>query len=84
MVGMNSISAAGPNETEEFNISRRIKQYKDSQMMIIDGGTLTAICTKRELMDEFFQAAHKAKSVCVCRCAPKQKAIVAREIKKIT
>jgi len=53
-------------------------------MMIIDGGTLTAICTKQELMDEFFQAAHKAKSVCVCRCAPKQKAIVAREIKKVT
>lgn len=53
-------------------------------MMIIDGGTLTAICSKKELSDEFFAATQTAKSVCVCRCAPKQKAIVAREIKAIT
>ena len=52
--------------------------------MIIDGGTLTAICSKKELSDEFFAATSNAKSVCVCRCAPKQKAIVAREIKAIT
>lgn len=46
-------------------------------MLIIDGSTLSAITSKQELSDEFFQAARNAKSVCVCRCAPKQKAIVA-------
>jgi phospholipid-translocating ATPase len=72
------------NETDELHISRRIKQFKGSEMLIIDGGTLTAITSKKELSDEFFNAAKTAKSVCVCRCAPKQKATVASQIKALT
>lgn len=53
-------------------------------MLIIDGSTLTAITSKPDLTKEFFEAAQHAKSVCVCRCAPKQKAIVAKEIKFTT
>jgi len=33
---------------------------------------------------EFFSKAKDAKSVCICRCAPKQKAIVANKIKSYT
>jgi phospholipid-translocating ATPase len=32
----------------------------------------------------FFRAASAARSVCVCRCSPKQKAEVARNVKKFT
>lgn len=36
------------------------------------------------LKERFFKAASDAKSVCVCRCSPKQKAQVARCVKFYT
>ena len=36
------------------------------------------------MTNRFFTVAAESKSVCVCRCSPTQKALVAKNIKKIT
>jgi phospholipid-translocating ATPase len=51
---------------------------------MVDGNTLDIIINSPGLTNEFFNKAKEAKSVCICRCAPKQKAIVANRIKAFT
>lgn len=50
---------------------------------MIDGDALGRILHHKDekIIAEFFSAAEDAKSVCVCRCSPSQKAAVARYIK---
>jgi len=53
-------------------------------MLMIDGVALSKIMASQELIQRFFQATNGAKSICVCRCSPSQKAFVARNVKKHT
>lgn len=55
-------------------------------MLMIDGPTLAMICGAEDdhLLKRFFTQAQHIKTVCVCRCSPKQKKIVAQKIKEIT
>ena len=50
------------------------KSNKQSAMLMIDGIALSRIMASQELTTRFFSAAVGAKSVCVCRCSPTQKA----------
>lgn len=50
-------------------------------MLIVDGNTLAVILKSPKLKDYFFQIAQHAKSVCICRCSPTQKALVAENIR---
>lgn len=64
-----------------------IDNYKSqvaSSMLIVDGGTLKHITEDEEVCQRFFEVTKAAKSVCICRCSPTQKAIVARNIKEHT
>lgn len=45
---------------------------------------MALICSSEDLTARFFNAASDAKSVCVCRCSPTQKALVAKKIKYYT
>lgn len=60
------------------------KCNKQTTMLMIDGMALSKITTQQELTQRFFQASDGAKSVCVCRCSPTQKAFVAKQLKKMT
>jgi phospholipid-translocating ATPase len=68
------------------DIKRSIEEFSTltSHLLVIDGDTLEKIISNPEVMLEFFTVAKEAKSVCVCRCSPTQKAVVAKNIKKIT
>lgn len=52
-------------------------------MLMVDGVALTKIMKSEYLTAQFFSAASGAKSVCVCRCSPTQKAFVARSVKNL-
>lgn len=51
---------------------------------MIDGQTLGIIVGDEELCEKFFTVTQAAKTVCVCRCSPTQKALVATHIKEFT
>lgn len=53
-------------------------------MLMIDGSTLSVIVADDELCQKFFNVTQQAKTVCVCRCSPTQKAIVTVNIKQST
>jgi len=53
-------------------------------MLMIDGDALKVVLANENLKNLFFEVAEKAKSVCVCRCSPSQKADVAKAIKFFT
>ena len=74
--GMNTISIE--NDLKNF----RAKAY--SNLLIIDGGTLKVIMSSIALEELFFEVSALAPSVCICRCSPTQKAMVAKCIKKYT
>ena len=50
-------------------------------MLMVDGLALAGIMRSEAITTRFFNVAAEAKSVCVCRCSPTQKALVARHIK---
>ena len=50
-------------------------------MLLIDGHALLIIMQYYDMTERFFTVASEAKSVCVCRCSPKQKALIAKNIK---
>ena len=52
--------------------------------LIIDGKTLDTIMQYEGLITTFFTIAVKAPCVCVCRCSPTQKAVIARYLKDYT
>jgi magnesium-transporting ATPase (P-type) len=72
--------------TQELNqsIGDYTKTDREKTMLMIDGQALTKIMADERLKQRFFEAASDAKSVCVCRCSPKQKAQVARCVKFYT
>ena len=51
---------------------------------MVDGNTLAVIEENEVLAADFYEKAKHAKSVCVCRCAPSQKAVVAKQMKKVS
>ena len=53
-------------------------------MLMIDGIALAKIQADEKMCEYFFETAAEAKSVCVCRCSPTQKAQVAKYIKAFT
>ena len=53
-------------------------------MLMVSGTTLSCIIASESLTEKFFTTAQYAKSVCVCRCSPTQKAVVAKNIKHFT
>ena len=74
-------------ETEHYRIEQEINDYENlvaSHMLMIDGTTLSVIVADESLCQKFFSCAQQAKTVCVCRCSPTQKAIVAQNIKETT
>jgi phospholipid-translocating ATPase len=76
------------NGDMRFELKDNIENYdkcnKEKTMLMIDGISLAAITSDEDLTTRFFKAASEAKSVCVCRCSPTQKALVARKIKHYT
>ena len=75
------------NETEAYNIEREINDYENltsTHMLMIDGTTLGVIVADEGLCQKFFDITKNAKTVCVCRCSPTQKAVVAVKIKEAT
>lgn len=68
-------------------IREKIAEYsranKQTTLLMIDGSALGQILNHKDekIIEEFFSVAEDAKSVCVCRCNPSQKAAVARYIK---
>ena len=70
-----------------LDISQAIDDYSkyvNSKMLMIDGKTLAVIVQDEDLKHKFFETAQLSKSVCVCRCSPTQKAIVAENIANFT
>lgn len=53
-------------------------------MLMVDGGTLALILANKKLKEEFFTVTQKAKTVCICRCSPNQKADVAMAIREFS
>jgi len=66
------------------SIDRYASTNRQKTMLMIDGIALAQIMSDESLCSRFFEAAAEAKSVCVCRCSPTQKALVARSIKAYT
>ena len=69
--------------TDKHEISDAIDKWSKivlSTMLMIDGTTLAKIVVDEGLKHKFFETALLSKSVCVCRCSPTQKAIVAENI----
>ncbi len=53
-------------------------------MLIIDGNSLSTVLSDIATEERFFDIAKNAPSVCICRCSPTQKAIVAKKIQHYT
>ena len=70
---------------DTFHLKELINQYdqmnKDNIMLMVDGTALAVILNDDDLKKRFFNVACDAKSVCICRCSPTQKALVAKYIK---
>ena len=67
--------------TDPQEIKDRMDSYQrvmDTHMLMISGTTLDIVLSNPNLMNKFFDVAQHAKSVCVCRCSPLQKAAVAK------
>ena len=74
----------------DFNLREKIDQYekmnKEKTMLMVDGIALAKILNDKDgdLKSKFFKVSGQAKSVCICRCSPSQKALVAKNIKIYT
>jgi len=75
------------NMSDIDQIKDAINRYKvniEQRMLMVDGNSLAVIVGNEALKDEFFAVAQFSKSVCICRCSPTQKAVVAHSIKTYT
>lgn len=71
------INTLNPDEIED-----RLEDFDPTNhCLVITGSCLDIILADKTLLDCFLNAAKLAKSVILCRCAPKQKAQVARAVK---
>ena len=67
-------------------LERKLNDYRHkatTHVLMIDGTCIGFIMADERLKEEFFGITAQANSVCVCRCSPTQKAIVAECIKTI-
>lgn len=60
-----------------MNALSDLERKINDSMLIIDGNTLSVILSRPSVEERFFEVAKNAPSVCICRCSPTQKAIVA-------
>ncbi len=70
-----------------LEINLKLNEFEkkiSSSMLIIDGGTLSVVLQSVGTEERFFEIAKNAPSVCICRCSPTQKAIVAKKIQLYT
>lgn len=68
-----------------IDIMQKLNEFEKkitSSLLIIDGTTLSVVLASPSLEERFFNVAKDAPSVCICRCSPTQKAVVATMIKK--
>ena len=68
------------------SIESKINEYEpkaSTHVLMIDGTCIGFIMADEDLKEKFFSVTKNANSVCVCRCSPTQKAIVAECIKTI-
>ena len=68
------------------DVEMRISEFEKqtNTLLMIDGTSLDVILSRATLEEQFFLAATKAPSVCVCRCSPTQKAIITKKIGDFT
>ena len=72
-------------KNELLNEIRRYEKKKDTSLLLmVDGVALAKILADAEMSKEFFNVALNQKSVCVCRCSPTQKALVAKNIRNLS
>lgn len=78
------VQTEGQNKQQIQNELSKFKDKATTNLLIIDGNTLKFIMSDKTLEEEFFDTACLSPSVCICRCSPTQKAMVARAIKFYT
>lgn len=79
-VGQRFFEVTGNNEAE---LAERLDRFDpEFSVLLIPGDALAVILSTNRLKDTFVAKALKAKSVVLCRCAPKQKAEIANLLKK--
>jgi len=69
--------------TNIHDVKVRLNDFEkviEKSLLIIDGTSLTTVLSETNLEHRFFELSQKAPSVCICRCSPTQKAIVAKKI----
>lgn len=66
---------------DEESIMKRLREFNPVNALVVSGDCLEKILKTPSLNDEFFANSLFAKSVILCRCAPKQKAEIALIIK---
>lgn len=69
---------------EVLNRIKQLLKNVQKTTLIIDGTTLDTILGNEDCCTQFFNAAIKAPTVCICRCSPTQKAEVAKMLKIYT
>ena len=73
-----------PQPDEIFKLLRELDGSIASKMLIIDGNSLSVVLSDQKLEETFFGVAKDAPSVCICRCSPTQKAVVASKLQFYT
>ena len=69
-----------PKPEEILILLRELDGNIASKMLIIDGNSLAVVLSDPKLEERFFNVAKDAPSVCICRCSPTQKAVVATKL----
>ena len=72
------------NEIDIMQHINDLERKINDSMLIVDGTTLGVILKISAVEERFFEVAKNAPSVCICRCSPTQKAIVAKKIQYYT
>lgn len=66
--------------TDVMSSLNDLERKINDSILIIDGNTLSVVLSRPAVEERFFEVAKNAPSVCICRCSPTQKAIVAKKI----
>jgi len=82
--GVYELKEMGTNFAELKQAILDFMPQRNHNMLLVDGSTLSYILASQELCNLFFKVANDAKSVCICRCSPLQKASVAQKVKQTT
>jgi len=68
------------DKDEIMNAMDHFARVRENHMLMITGTTLDVVLANPKVLNKFFDVAQHARSVCVCRCSPMQKAAVAKQI----